>query len=50
MKKLEVHVTELAEWSCGQVQLDVNKRGDETLWIASFDRFWANILITLLPP
>ena len=37
MKKLEVHVTELAEWSCGQVQLDVKKRGDEKQWIASFD-------------
>ena len=40
VKKLEVHVTELAEWTCGQVQLDVKKRGDEKQWIASFDGFY----------
>ena len=40
VKKLEVYVTELAEWSCGQVRQEIKKRGDEKQWVASFDGFY----------
>ena len=40
MHKLEEHVTELAKWSCSQVQQEIIKRGDAKRWIASFDGFY----------
>ena len=40
VERLEVHVTKLAEWSCGQVQQAIVKRGDDKKWIASFDGFY----------
>ena len=40
VEKLEVHVSKLAEWSCGQVRQAVIERGDEKKWIASYDGFY----------
>jgi len=40
VKKLETCVTELAEWSCSQVQKQVRMRGDDKKWMASFDGFY----------
>ena len=40
MKRLEEQVTELAKWSCGQVQQEIIRRGDAKLWTASFDGFY----------
>ena len=40
VERLEVHVTKLAEWSCGQVQQQIVKRGDDKKWVASFDGFY----------
>lgn len=40
VKKLESHVTELAERSCGQVRDAVQKRGDKEKWVASYDGFY----------
>ena len=34
------HVEKLADWSCDQVRADIEKRGDKTQWIASFDGFY----------
>lgn len=39
-QKLEEHVTDLAEWSCGQVRSEILKRGDCNKWMASFDGFY----------
>ena len=38
--KLEEHVTNLAEWSCGQVRQEIIARGDAQQWSASFDGFY----------
>ncbi len=40
VEKLEEHVTDLAEWSCEQVGLDVMDRGDALKWMATFDGFY----------
>ena len=40
VKKLEEHVTDLAEWSCGQVRQEIAARGDAKQWMASFDGFY----------
>ena len=40
VEKLEVHVTECAEWSCKQVRESIQTRGDKTKWVASFDGFY----------
>ena len=40
MKRLEEQVTELAKWSCGQVQQEIIRRGDAKQWTASFDGFY----------
>ena len=40
IERLEVHVTKLAEWSCGQVRQQIVKRGDDKKWVASFDGFY----------
>ena len=37
---LEVHVSQLAEWSCGQVREMVRQREDHTQWIASYDGYY----------
>ena len=37
---LEPVVTEMAEWSCGQVRDRIIERGDQKKWIASFDGFY----------
>ena len=39
MKRLEGFVTNLAEWSCSQVQKKKIERGDDKEWAASFDVF-----------
>ena len=40
MKRLEEQVTELAKWSCGQVQQKIIRRGGAKQWTASFDGFY----------
>ena len=35
-----LHVTQLAEWSCEQVRSQIRKRGDQHQWIASYDGFY----------
>ncbi len=40
VKSLEGHVTDLAEWSCGQVRQEITARGDADQWMASFDGFY----------
>ena len=40
MKRLEEQVTELAKWSCGQVQQEIIRRGGVKQWTASFDGFY----------
>ncbi len=40
VKNLEGHVTDLAEWSCGQVGQEITARGDADQWMASFDGFY----------
>ena len=40
VKRLEEQVTELAKWSCGQVQQEIIRRGDAKQWTASFDGFY----------
>lgn len=40
VERLEVHVTKLAEWSCGQVRQELAKRGDDKKWVASYDGFY----------
>ncbi len=40
LKKLEVHVSDLAKWSCDQVRQDVKSRGDTKEWIAAYDGFY----------
>ncbi len=40
VQKQEIHVTKLAEWSCGQVQKNVMNRGDDKQWVASYDGFY----------
>ena len=34
------HVEQLAEWSCEQVRVDIEKRGDHLEWMAGFDGFY----------
>ena len=36
----ELHVTQLAEWSCEQVRSQIRKRGDHHQWVASYDGFY----------
>ena len=38
---LEVHVGNLAEWSCNQVRETIKTRGDDKKWVASFDGFYS---------
>lgn len=38
--KLEVKVTELAEWSCKNVRRAIKGRGDDKQWVASYDGFY----------
>ena len=48
--RLEEHVTDLTEWSCGQVQQEITKQGDGKKWMASFDGFyltWGHIQTTV---
>ena len=40
VKRLEEYITNLAEWSCGQVRNEIIKRGDRNQWMASFDGFY----------
>ncbi len=40
IEKLEVHVTRLAEWSCGQVRQAMVAMGDDKKWVASYDGFY----------
>ena len=40
VKKLEVHISQLAEWSCTQMREAVKARKDDKKWIASFDGFY----------
>ncbi len=40
LERLEVHVTKLAEWSCGKVRQDIIECGNQTNWVASFDGFY----------
>ena len=40
MKKLEVHVTELAEWSCSEVVQAIRRREEGKQWTDSFDGFY----------
>ena len=40
MKRQEEYVTNLAEWSCGQVRNEIIKHGDRNQWMASFDGFY----------
>ncbi len=40
VRRLEEHVTDLAEWSCGQVRREIAERGDADQWMASFDGFY----------
>ena len=40
VKRLEEQVTELAKWSCGQVQQEIIRRGGVKQWTASFDGFY----------
>ncbi len=40
IERLEVHVTKLAEWTCGQVRKGIMTRGDDKQWMASFDGFY----------
>ena len=40
LNRLEEHVTNLAEWSCGQVRQEIIERGDAKKWTASFDGFY----------
>ena len=39
VKRLEEHVSDLAEWSCGQVRQENAARGDAKQWMASFYGF-----------
>lgn len=34
------HVTQLAEWSCGQVREAIKHRGEREKWVASYDGFY----------
>ena len=40
VERLEEYVTDLAEWSCGQVRQEIVERGDAQKWMASFDGFY----------
>jgi hypothetical protein len=40
VKKLEEHVSSLAEWSFSHVRDTIKERGDQKKWIASFDGFY----------
>ena len=40
MKRLEGFFTNLAEWSCSQVQKDIIEHGDDKEWAASIDGFY----------
>ncbi len=33
-------MTDLAEWSCGQVRREIAERGDADQWMAYFDGFY----------
>lgn len=37
---LEVHVSQLAEWTCEHLREKITSRGDKNKWIASFDGFY----------
>ncbi len=40
LHKYEVHVSDLAKWSCKQVCEDVRSRGDAHKWVAAYDGFY----------
>ena len=40
VKKLEPHVTKLAEWSCSKVREAIKEEGDHEKWVASYDGFY----------
>ncbi len=37
---IQIHVTKLAEWSCGQVRKKIVNRGDDKKWVGSYDGFY----------
>ena len=40
VKKLEPHVTKLAEWSCSKVKETIKEKGDQEKWVTSYDGFY----------
>ena len=40
VEDLEVHVTNVAEWSCSCVRGAIEERGNKNKWVASFDGFY----------
>ena len=40
IEDLEVHVTNVAEWSCSCVRDAIEERGNKNKWVASFDGFY----------
>ena len=40
IEDLEVHVTNVAEWSCSCVREAIEERGNKNKWVASFDGFY----------
>ena len=40
IEDLEVHVSNVAEWSCSRVRDATEQRGDNKKWVASFDGFY----------
>ncbi len=42
-RKIEEAVTDLAEWSCGQVRSEILKQGEDKKWMASFDDFYLTL-------
>ena len=45
------HVDRLANWSCEQVRVDIEKRGDRSQWMTGFDGFYlTRVIILTMPP
>ena len=45
------HVVCLANWSCEQVRADIEKRGDQSQWMAGFDGLYlTRVIILTMPP
>ena len=40
IEDLEVHVSNVAEWSCSRVRDATEQRRDKKKWVASFDGFY----------